>query len=80
VVNPVEGKIVLDVSRKYVSMYRCDGTGKVVDEDHFAYPFRIDRTDAVSHVVDIYAVLYDWLNLEINGPSARDGGPPAKKK
>ena len=24
-VNPVEGKIVIDVSRKYVSIFRCDG-------------------------------------------------------
>ena len=80
-VNPVEGKIVVDVSRKYVSIFRCDGDGKVVDEDHFAHPFRLDRQDAVSEVVDLYAMVYDWLNDTINGwgdDSARDGGPEGK--
>lgn len=80
--NPVEGKIVIDVSRKYVSIFRCDGEGKVLDEDHFAYQFRLDRQDAASEVVDIYATVYDWLNDTINGwgddDSARDGGPEGK--
>jgi hypothetical protein len=82
VVNPVEGKIVIDVSRKYVSIFRCDGEGKVVDEDHFAYPFRLDRQDAIGEVADLYAFIYDWLNDTVNGgyddDSAREGEPPAK--
>jgi hypothetical protein len=53
-----------------------------VDEDHFGYPFRLDRSDAASEVVDLYAFIYDWLNETINGgyddESARDGDPPAK--
>jgi len=82
VVNPVEGKIVIDVSRKYVSIFRCDGEGRVVDEDHFAHPFRLDRQDAIGEVVDLYAFIYDWLNDTVNGgyddDSAREGEPPAK--
>ena len=81
-VNPVEGKIVIDVSRKYVSIFRCDGEGKVVDEDHFAHMFRLDRQDAVSEVLDLYSFVYDWLNDTMNGglddDSAREGEPPAK--
>ena len=76
--NPVEGKIVIDVSRKYVSIFRCDGEGRVIDEDHFAYLFRLDRQDAVAEVVDIYATFYDWLNDTINIDAARDGGPEGK--
>ncbi len=75
--NPVEGKIVIDVSRKYVSLYRCDGTGAILDYDHFAFPYRMDRIDAVGQVVDIYAILYDWINRELNGDSARGGDGPA---
>lgn len=70
-VNPVEGKIVIDVSRKYVSIFRCDGTGAVLDSDHFAYPYRLDRKDSISQSVDVYAILYDWLNRQLNGDSAR---------
>ena len=80
--NPVEGRVVIDVSRKYVSIYRCDGTGKVTDEDHFSHPFRLDRSDAVSLVVDMYSFAYDMLNDMVNGDpdedSAREGDPPEK--
>jgi len=80
VVNPVEGKIVIDVSRKYVSIFRCDGTGAVLDSDHFAYPYRLDRKDAISQTVDVYSILYDWLNRELNGDSARDADRPPHSK
>lgn len=79
-VNPVEGKIVVEVSRKYASIFRCDGMGAVLDFDHFAYDFRLDKQDAVAEVVDLYAMLYDLLNDTINGSpdeSAREGEPPA---
>ena len=80
--NPVEGRVVIDVSRKYVSVYRCDGTGKVTDEDHFAFAFRLDRQDALAEVSDLYAFIYDWLNDTMNGgldeESAREGDPPEK--
>ena len=80
--NPVEGRVVIDVSRKYVSVYRCDGAGKVTDEDQFAFAFRLDRQDALAEVSDLYAFIYDWLNDTMNGgldeDSAREGDPPAK--
>jgi len=77
-VNPTEGKVVIDVSRKYVSIFRCDGTGAVLDSDHFSYPFRLERKDAVANTVDIYAILYDWLNRELNDDSAREADQPRK--
>ena len=84
-VNPVEAKIVIEVSRKYVSIFRCDANGAVLDFDHFAFAFRLDRQDAVAEITDLYAMLYDWLNDTINGgyavdddEAARDGGPPGK--
>lgn len=79
-VNPVEGKIVIDVSRKYVSIFRCDGTGAVLDSDHFAYPYRLERKEASSQTVDIYSILYDWLNRELNGDSARGTDPPSNSR
>lgn len=78
--NPCEGKIVIDVSRKYVSVFRCDGTGAILDSDHFAFPYRLDRSEAVSQTVDVYSILYDWLNRELNGDSARLGGDSPNSK
>ena len=79
-VNPVEAKIVIEVSRKYASIFRCDANGAVLDFDHFAFDFRLDKQDAVAEVVDLYSMLYDWLNDTINGypdEAAREGEPPA---
>lgn len=84
-VSVIEGRLCVDVSRKYISIYRCDNQGVIVDEDHFSFQYRLDRQDAISEVVDLYAMLYDWLNDTINGglddepgDSARGEGPPAK--
>jgi hypothetical protein len=79
-VNPVEGKVVIDVSRKYVSIFRCDGTGAVLDSDHFAFPYRLERKEAVGQTVDVYSILYDWLNRELNGDSARGDDRPSNSK
>jgi hypothetical protein len=78
--NPVEGKVIIEVTRKYVSIFRCDGAGAVHDSDHFAFPYRLDRGDAVSQSVDIYSIIYDWLNREVNGDSARVEEPPPDSK
>ena len=76
--NPVEAKVIIEISRKYVSLFRCDGTGAIVDYDHFAFPVRLDRQDAVSEAADIFARLYDHVNTVLNGDSARGTGPDAK--
>lgn len=78
--NPVEAKVIIEISRKYVSLFRCNGSGAIVDYDHFAFPMRIERQDAVSEAVDIFARLYDHINTVLNGPddSARGAGPDAK--
>ncbi len=79
-VNPVEAKVIIEISRKYISLFRCDGTGAILDYDHFAFAFRLDRQDAVAEAVDIFARLYDHMNTAMNGPddSARGTGPDAK--
>lgn len=74
--NPVEAKVVIEVSRKYVSVFRCDGSGAVLDYDHFSFQGRLDRGEAVSQAVDCYSILYDWLNRGVNGDSARGADPP----
>jgi hypothetical protein len=74
--NPVEGKVIIEVTRKYVSIFRCDGGGAVQDSDHFAFPHRLDRGDAVSTAIDAYSIIYDWLNRGVNGDSARGATDP----
>jgi len=64
--DPIVGKVVLDFSRKYVSIYLCEGDGTIKDCDHFKYPFRLEMKDARQETKDCFDFLYDWANKTVN--------------
>lgn len=66
IVDPIVGKVVLDFSRKYVSIYLCEGDGTIKDFDHFKYPFRLEYKDARQETKDCFDFLYDWCNDTVN--------------
>lgn len=73
-----EGRVVVDVTRTHVWLFLCDGEGKILDQDSFAWPFRMDRKDAAVEVSDLHGVIYDYLNDTCNnwgdeGDAASDG-------
>lgn len=64
--DPVVGKVVIDFSRKYCSIYLCEGDGTIKDYDHFRYPFRLEYKDARQEVKDCFDFMYDWANETVN--------------
>lgn len=66
IIDPVVGKVVIDFSRKYVSIYLCEGDGTIKDFDHFRYPFRLEYKDARRETKDCFDFLYDWANDTVN--------------
>ncbi len=92
--NPVEGRIIVEVTRKHIVLYQCDAKGLVTDQDVFSWGFMLDRKDAVDEVTSTYGYLYDFLNhvingedddesdTEVDGPdrSARDGESPSESE
>jgi hypothetical protein len=79
-VDPVVGKVVVDFSRKYISIYLCEGDGTIKDYDHFRYPFRLDYKDARQETKDAFDFLYQWANESVNADDDElqeddDGGP-----
>jgi hypothetical protein len=66
-------RIVVEYGRVYVYAYVTDGSGRILDEDVFKQPYRLDKADAVEEAKDLYDVLYDTLNEGINFPSASAG-------
>ena len=58
--DPVVGKIVIDFSRKYVSIYLCEGDGTIKDFDHVRWPIRLDLKDARTECLDIFHRVYQW--------------------
>jgi hypothetical protein len=77
--DPVVGKVVIDFSRKYVSIYLCEGDGTIKDFDHFRYPFRLEYKDARQETKDAFDFVYQWANESINfdEDELQEGDEPA---
>jgi hypothetical protein len=60
--DPILGKIVVDFSQKYISVYLCEGDGTVKDGDHFRWPYRLDVKDARQETRDCFDWFYDFCN------------------
>jgi hypothetical protein len=68
------GKVHIDIGRRYITVYRCDPNGYVLDEERFALPWMIDRKDAVDHVQHVFNMAYHWADAMAYPQSARGGG------
>lgn len=71
--DPVLGKVVIDFSQKYISVYLCEGDGTIKDADHFRWPVRLEVKDTRQETRDCYHWLYDWANRIVNSETASDG-------
>lgn len=59
-------RIVIEYGQQYAYVYMTDGSGRLIDEEVFKQPFRIDRKDAFEEAKDAYDNAYDWLNDTVN--------------
>jgi hypothetical protein len=59
-------RIVVEYGQMYVYLYITDGNGKLLDEEVFTQPWRLDRKDAFEEAKDTYDTVYDWLNDVVN--------------
>jgi hypothetical protein len=73
-------RIVVECGRIYTYAYMTDEHGKLVEEDVFKQPFRLDRSDAIEEAAELYGRAYDYLNEVINFPSASEGGESAESE
>jgi hypothetical protein len=67
-------RIVVEYGQLYVYVYMTDGNGKVLDEEVFKQPFRLDRKDAFEEAKDTYDNTFDWLNDVVNITPPLQGG------
>ena len=72
-------RIVVEYGRVYAYCYITDGNGRLLDEEVFKQPFRLDRKEVFDEAKDTYDQVYDWLNDSINvqGPPLQEGGGDA---
>ena len=68
-------RIVVEYGQVYAYCYMTDGNGRLLEEDVFKQPFRLDRKEVNDEAKDAYDQVYDWLNDSINvqGPPLQEG-------
>ena len=69
----VERRIVVEFGLQYVYVYITAGSGKLLDEESFKQPYRLERKESHEEAKEVYDLLYDSLNDTINWPTAGDG-------
>jgi hypothetical protein len=74
------GKVLIDIGRRYITVYRCDGNGFVEDEERFKLPWMSDRRDAVDLSHTAFNLAYSWADGAVSPPAASDGNKPADSK
>lgn len=70
-------RIVVEYGQIYVYIYMTDGVGKILDEEVFKQPFRLDRKDAADEAKDTYDATYDWINEIVNVTPLQGGDDKA---
>jgi hypothetical protein len=69
----VERRIVVEFGLRYAYVYITDGAGKLLDEESFKQPYKLERKECHEEANDVYSMLYDSLNELINFPTASSG-------
>lgn len=59
-------RIVVEYGQVYVYLYMTDGNGKILDEEVFKQPWRLERKEAFEEAQDTYDSVFDWLNDIVN--------------
>ena len=59
--DEVHRRIVVEYGRVYAYLYITDGSGKVLDEEAFKQPFRLDLKDVREEATDCFQEVYQWL-------------------
>lgn len=73
-------RIVVEYGHWYVYMYLADAAGKVIDEERFTQPFRLDLKDIHEEATDGYQNMYQWLLDTCVFSASNDQKPPESKE
>lgn len=71
--DEVYRRLVVEYGLQYVYVYLTDQNGKLLSDESFKQPYRLERVEAAEEAKDCFDVVYDMLNETINFPTAGDG-------
>ena len=70
-------RVVVEYGHVYAYCYIADANGKILDDEAFKQPFKLDRKDVNEEARSCYDELYQWLQDTVLWYStARDDDPP----
>lgn len=70
--DDVYRRVVVEYGLQYVYVYLADQNGRVLSDEVFRQPYRMERSEAAEEAKDCFDVVYDMLNDTINFPTAGD--------
>lgn len=71
-------RVVVEYGQVYAYCYIADADGKILDDEAFKQPFKLDRKDVHEEARNCYDEVYQWLQDTVLWYStARDDDPPA---
>jgi hypothetical protein len=76
--DEVYRRIVVEYGRWYAYVYMTDSNGKVLEDESFKQPFRLDWKDSADEARECWQFLYQYLQDTVLWYStARDDDPPS---
>ena len=76
--DEVHRRIVCEYGRWYVYLYITDSNGKMIEEESFKQPFRLEFKESAEEAKDAFQYLYQYLQDTVLWYStARDDDPPS---
>jgi len=66
-------KIVVDVGKRYVVVFLCDGNGVVRDEERFRFGVELERPESWEFARTVFDMAYQMAQDEVEPPSASEG-------
>lgn len=70
----VERRIVLEYGLKYAYVYITNADGRLLDEEAFTQPYRLERNECHVEAKEMYDRIWEHLNETINFPTTGGGG------
>lgn len=68
----VHRRIVVEYGCLYVYVYITDSDGKLLDEESFKQPYRLERRDAAEEAKETYDLLWQHLSDTVNVTPLQD--------
>lgn len=70
--DDVYRRVVIEYGLQYVYVYLADQNGKVLSDEAFKQPYRMERHEVAEEAKETFDLAYDHLNDTINWPTAGD--------